>query len=77
MFNNSLDRPFPKLCHSFKIFPHVFHVCMQKHMVPFINIYAYFGDMLKFFLIGVHDQKCLETVSLVITKVDECLLSQE
>lgn len=50
---------------------------MQKHMVPFINIYAYFGDMLKFFLIGVHDQKCLETVSLVITKVDECLLSQE
>lgn len=65
-FNNSLDRPSPKLFYGIllKYFRMRFHVCIQKYTVPFINKYTYIGDTLKLFLIGVHDQKCLETISV-------------
>lgn len=77
MFNNSLDRPFPKLGHSLKVFPHVFSCVYAKAHGTFYKQLRIFLGYAKKFLIGVHDQKCLETVSLVITKVEECLLFQE
>lgn len=63
---NSLDKPSPKLSDVIllKYFCLCFHVCMQKHMVHFINKYTCIGNMLKFVLMGERDQKCLQIVSL-------------